>query len=86
MEDVWAEKLTCATHCHRCSQNLGPKEQRILSVYDHEAICMDCKNDEENRPDYEDISKCLFMIMRPYAWIAKMMRKIDQIMKTYPSR
>jgi hypothetical protein len=57
MEEVWAEKLTCATHCHHCNQNLSVDDQRILSVYDHEAICMACKDEEEKKPDYEEISK-----------------------------
>jgi hypothetical protein len=57
MGDDWAEKLSCATQCRRCNQKLGPKDQRILSVYDHEAICMGCKSEEETRPDYEEISK-----------------------------
>jgi hypothetical protein len=32
-------------------------DPRILSVYDHEAICMDCKEAEEKRDDYEGMSK-----------------------------
>jgi hypothetical protein len=57
MADVWTEKLTCATNCHRCKENLNPKDQRILSVYDHEAICMACKREEETRSDYEVTTK-----------------------------
>jgi hypothetical protein len=57
MSDAWAEKLSCAIQCRRCSQKLAPNDQRILSVIDHEAICMDCKRQEEKRDDYEEISK-----------------------------
>ena len=57
MSESWKEKLSCATQCHRCSAKLGPKDQRILSVYDHEPICLPCKRAEEKRPDYEDVSK-----------------------------
>jgi hypothetical protein len=57
MTESWSKKLACATQCPRCSRKLGAKEQRILSVYDHEPICMDCKRTEEKRPDYEQASK-----------------------------
>lgn len=57
MTDAWAEKLECAIQCHRCSRKLAPTDPRILSVVDHEAICMACKNEEEKRDDYEEISK-----------------------------
>ena len=57
MADVWTEKLTCATNCQRCERKFNSKDQRILSVYDHEAICMACKREEEKRPDYEDTTK-----------------------------
>ena len=57
MKDVWMEKLSCAKACSRCGKDLGPKDLRILSVYDHEAICMGCKRDEEKRADYEEASK-----------------------------
>lgn len=57
MLDTWVEKLTCAIVCQRCNRQLTSKDQRILSVYDHEPICMKCKQDEETRSDYEEISK-----------------------------
>ena len=57
MGDTWEERLSCATRCHRCDQQLSPKDERILSVYDHQAICMACKRAEEKRPDYEEVSK-----------------------------
>lgn len=52
----WEEKLACALECSRCRKSLSPKDQRILSVYDHEAICMDCKRKEEQQPDYKETS------------------------------
>ena len=55
--DAWAEDLTCATQCPGCNRSMGADDQRILSVYSHEAICMDCKKVEEQRPDYEEVSK-----------------------------
>ena len=55
--DQWQEKLSCALACSRCGVGLGPEAARILSVYDHEAICMDCKKAEEQRPDYEEVSR-----------------------------
>jgi predicted CXXCH cytochrome family protein len=55
--DDWKNKLTCLTQCTRCHNALNSKDSRILSSYDHEPICMNCKKDEEMRPDYEEISK-----------------------------
>ncbi len=71
MEKNWANKLSCASHCHRCQKPLQGTSQRILSVYNHEAICMDCKKIEEKLPDYEDVSKsmiaaCLKETNKPY--------------------
>lgn len=57
MPDAWAEKLSCAIQCQRCDRQLAPTDPRILSVYDHEAICTACKDDEEKRDDYEKVSK-----------------------------
>ena len=57
MPDTWAEKLSCAIACSRCDRQLAPTDPRILSVYDHEPICTACKDDEEKRDDYEEISK-----------------------------
>ena len=53
----WKEKLFCAAECSRCHRPLKQKDERILSSYDHEAICMTCKKSEEKRPDYEEVSK-----------------------------
>ena len=57
MPDAWVEKLSCAIECSRCDRQLAPTDPRILSVYDHEAICTACKDDEEKRDDYEKVSK-----------------------------
>ena len=55
--DKWEEKLTCALACHRCNASLGPQDRRILSVYDHEPLCLACKKQEEQQPDYESVSR-----------------------------
>jgi hypothetical protein len=55
--DHWEQKLSCAVACHRCQTSLNPTQQRILSVYDHEPICLPCKKEEERRPDYESVSR-----------------------------
>jgi hypothetical protein len=55
--DQWQEKLSCAVACHRCRAPLKATHQRILSVYDHEPICMPCKKEEEGRADYEEVSR-----------------------------
>jgi hypothetical protein len=55
--DQWEKKLACALACNRCDAALGPDAPRILSVYDHEPICMSCKKAEEGRDDYEAVSR-----------------------------
>jgi len=55
----WEERLACATECARCKKSLNSKDQRILSVYDHDAICRDCKKEEERRTDYEVTSETM---------------------------
>ena len=55
--DQWEEMLACATACHRCSKPLKPSDQRILSVIDHQPICLPCKKQEEKREDYETVSR-----------------------------
>ena len=55
--DQWEQKLSCAVACHRCQAPLESDQQRILSVYDHEPICLACKKEEERRPDYESVSR-----------------------------
>ena len=54
MSKDWKEKITCATECSRCHRALRADDERILSVYDHEAVCLNCKEIEEQRPDYKD--------------------------------
>jgi len=49
----WEKKLACARECSRCGRSLNSKDQRILSPYDSEPICMACKVHEEQRPDYK---------------------------------
>lgn len=56
MTKPWLEELTCTTHCSRCNEKLDSKDLRILSVYDHRAICMTCKKIEEAEPDYQEVS------------------------------
>ena len=55
--DQWEEKLSCAVACARCDAALKPTDQRILSVYDHEPICLACKGAEEKKEDYESVSR-----------------------------
>lgn len=57
MKDQWEKDLQCAIECPRCQKRMGPEIQRILSVYDHRPICLDCKKQEEQRPDYEEVSR-----------------------------
>jgi len=57
MAGNWKENLFCATECPRCHTGLTAQDRRILSCYDHDAICMTCKKKEEKRPDYEETSK-----------------------------
>jgi hypothetical protein len=59
MKDNWEERISRATNCARCNKKLDIKDQRILSVYDDQAICMECKKKEEERPDYEEVSKSM---------------------------
>ena len=57
MAEEWQDKLSCALECSRCQASLAPDQQRILSVYDHNPICLACKKEEETRPDYEATSR-----------------------------
>ena len=56
MSQSWEQKLSCALQCARCERRLDAGDERILSVYDHEPICMACKRDEEQRDDYKAVS------------------------------
>ena len=71
MSDQWEKELACASLCRRCNQPFGKKDRRILSVFDHQPICLACKQLEEKRPDYEDQSKqmvadCIARTGKPY--------------------
>jgi hypothetical protein len=55
----WKERLTCANQCSNCQKAIGPREPRILSVYNDEALCMTCKKKEEQRPDYQEASEAM---------------------------
>ncbi len=57
MVESWENALACATACLRCSKALRAEDPRILSIYDHQPICMACKQAEERRPDYAAVSK-----------------------------
>jgi hypothetical protein len=57
MKDTWEEVITCAVSCEKCKKKLGADDDRILSVIDHKPICMECKREETNRSDYEELSK-----------------------------
>ena len=57
MADTWKNELACLLECPRCNQSMAPEDRRILSVYDHQPICMACKQVEEKRADYEEVSK-----------------------------
>ena len=69
--EKWEIQLSCAEVCSRCNRSLKNKERRILSVVDHQPICIDCKKEEEKQPDYEDatrqmMSECMEQTGRPY--------------------
>ncbi len=71
MEDNWKKQLSCASQCQHCQRPLGKKDHRVLSVYDHQPICIHCKQAEETRPDYPDQSKrmiasCITTTGKPY--------------------
>lgn len=57
MREQWEKDLACLVVCPRCGRRMEAGDERILSVYDHEPICMLCKKEEEQRPDYPERSK-----------------------------
>lgn len=59
MANQWEDLVSCAVTCSRCDATLGKEDPRILSVYDHYPICMDCKAAEERRDDYESASRAM---------------------------
>jgi hypothetical protein len=71
MNEHWKKDLTCAERCTVCNKKLDKRDQRILSVYSHQPICMTCKNEEERQTDYADMSKnmiseCIRTTGKPY--------------------
>jgi hypothetical protein len=71
MSDQWEKALSCAEKCANCEAILEKRDRRILSVYTHAPICMNCKQTEEKQPDYADVSKgmigqCIQDTGRPY--------------------
>jgi len=67
----WEKQLACAEGCNRCNKPLETKDTRFLSVIDHQPICVNCKKEEEKRPDYEDASRqmmarCIAETDKPY--------------------
>jgi len=59
MPGSWEKELSCALQCSRCNASLQNNTKRILSVYDHQPICLNCKKTEEARPDYEETSRAM---------------------------
>jgi hypothetical protein len=57
MPETWEKDLACAIGCARCGETLSADQDRILSIFDHEPICMSCKKKEEQRPDYPEKAK-----------------------------
>lgn len=57
MREHWEKDLACLIVCPRCARRLDTSDARILSIYDHDPICMRCKKEEEVRPDYPERSK-----------------------------
>ncbi|MFO7557949.1 MAG: hypothetical protein R6X10_03885 [Desulfobacterales bacterium] len=57
MTDMWENKLSCAIQCGKCTKAMKKSDKRILSVYDHNPICMECKKKEEQQDDYEKVSR-----------------------------
>ena len=53
----WEDQLNSMKKCSRCQKAMVSKAPRILSVYEDEVICLKCKKEEEQRPDYEEASK-----------------------------
>jgi hypothetical protein len=71
MEAQWQKQLSCASRCQRCAKPLEPKDRRVLSVFDHQPVCLSCKLAEETRADYPDRSKqmiadCIGATGKPY--------------------
>lgn len=68
---LWKKELACASACGRCERPLGLTDGRVMSIYDHRPVCLECKREEERRSDYEDrsramIADCIGETGRPY--------------------
>jgi hypothetical protein len=57
MNNQWENDLACAISCKRCNGKLAAEDRRILSVFDHQPICLTCKKAEEKKSDYAEVSK-----------------------------
>ena len=71
MPENWEKQLSCAEQCERCNKTMEKRDRRILSVFDHQPICTECKKEEEKRSDYEDVSRqmiaeCMQKTSKPY--------------------
>ncbi len=42
-------------NCDRCGKDLSGG--RIMSMYNEDCICMECKEKETMRPDYKEVSR-----------------------------
>lgn len=69
--ETWEKDLACSTACTRCGRDFGPREERILSVFDDGVICTACKREEEKRPDHAEasrqmVARCIGATGRPW--------------------
>ncbi len=60
MKTHWEKQLSCAGRCVRCDHPLDRTDQRILSVWDHQPICLACKQAEQM------IADCIAATGKPY--------------------
>ena len=47
-----ADKFFTQKYCDRCHESL--EKGRIMSMYNEDCICMDCKEKETKRSDYKE--------------------------------
>lgn len=45
------DKFFSQEHCDRCGGSL--ESGRVMSMYNNDCICMECKEKERKRPDYK---------------------------------
>ena len=50
--ETMADEFFKKTKCDRCGKDLS--DGRIMSMYNEDALCMECKRKETQRPDYRD--------------------------------